>query len=113
MTLADRPTELPLGNNLDIRFEGTRVGRLIAEDLTFKGFISATRTGGTINAALSAVAAAVGDGSGDYVATVPGVDITTHLASYLHKTVWVVGESVPAGAYRDAFPVRVVQDQGT
>lgn len=112
MTLTDRPTQIALGNNIDIRFEDTRVRGVIDEGLTLRGFVSLTRNGGPLSGGVTAAAVAVGDGSGDYNATILGTAVTAALAAYLHTTVWIVGESVPAGSYREAFPVRVVQDQG-
>ena len=54
---------------------------------------------------------AVGDGSGDYIATIPGQGFASPLGLLLHRRVWIVAESVPPGSYRDAFPVTVVEDQ--
>lgn len=108
----ERPSAIALGNTLRIVFEAAKVADVLTDGLALRGFLAATRAGGPIHATLAAAAVAVGDGSGDYVAEIPGTAITAQLTAYLHTSVWIVGESVPVGSYRGAFAVRVVQDQG-
>jgi hypothetical protein len=107
----ERPTKLPLGNNIDIRFEDAKIRRILSDGLSLRGFIAAERMGDPIHAAVTADAVAEGGGTGDYIAEILGATARTHLEPLLYQTVWIVGESVPPGAYRDAFPVRVVEDQ--
>lgn len=107
-----QPLELPLNNTMNIRFDGTRVNRVINEGLSLRGYYSATRAGGPLDSTCVAAAVAVGDGTGDYIAPIVGSVALAALTPWLHKRVWVVGESVPAGSYREAFAVTVVEDQG-
>jgi hypothetical protein len=111
---SERPTTLALNNDLDFVLDGTTVEGDRRDDLSFRGFIGASR-GATvpIDASLSVALVAEGAGTGDYLGTISGVLLNTFLrAQYLGQVVWVITESIPAGAYRDAFPLVVVEDQG-
>jgi hypothetical protein len=117
MPAFQRPTQIALGNDFDIRFEGARARRVLDDGLSLRGYIAASRTGPPIHATLEAVAIPEGptpggDPTGDYLAPITGPNITAQLTAFLHKKVWVRGESVPSGAYNEAFPVTVVEDQG-
>lgn len=107
----ERPTTIALGNALDFWIDDARVRGIKSDVLAFRGFVAATRLGGPIHADLTVPLDALGAGSADYVGQVPGANVTAHLTSYLHTTVFLVCESVPPGQYRDAFAVRVVEDQ--
>lgn len=106
-----RPTEIVLGNDLDIRLEEARVRGAIDEGLSLRGYLAAGEEDtAALDPSLEAAAVAVGDGSGDYIAALSGAALSAVLS--VGNTVWVVGESVPPGAYRDAFAVRVAASSG-
>jgi hypothetical protein len=109
--LLDRPTTLPLGNHVDILFDTARVRGVPDDTLTIRGYLAANRDDAVaIHPTLDVAAVAVGGGSGDYIAGLLGENTSAHIQP--GEQVWVVGVSVPPGAYRDAFPVTAVADQG-
>lgn len=113
MPRRDRPTTIPLGNHFDIILDGVAVRGVKDDTLVFRGYIAAGRDDdAAIHPSLQATAVAEGGNTGDYIAAILGENITTHLENLVGEKVWVVGESVPPGAYRDAYPVTVVPDQG-
>lgn len=107
-----RPDVLPVNNDFDILVNDAAVDGVLTDGLTLRGYIGATRTATTAINTLEVVLVARGGGSGDYVGTLLGGALASALVpTYLHTTVWVIAESNPAGSYRDAFPVVVVEDQ--
>lgn len=113
MTVDSRPTTLPLGNDIDLWIRGAKVRAVKSDALSFRGYVGATREAtAAIDPALEAPAVAVGDGSGDYLAALDGASARLPLTPSLGSAVWLIAESVPPGAYRDAFAVVVVPDQG-
>lgn len=112
LTPTERPTTIALANDFDIWLDGTKVRGTPSDVLVLRGFIGLSRlSAAPIHATLAAEAVSQGGGSGDYLASIPGTAITTHLSGLLHRVVWVIAESVPPGSYRDSFPVTVVEDQ--
>lgn len=76
----------------DIQTPATTTGIYgAAAGLTTVGVrIAATATGSAINAALSGTASERSGKSGRYYYVFDKADLTTYLASYLHKTVFVI-----------------------
>lgn len=113
MTLRSRPDRLALRNDFSAFFDAMTAGGVLSDALALRAFIAAERDDDEpIDPALQAEGDAQGGGTGDYIATIPGAVTNEHLRpDYLYRTVWIVGESVPPGSYRDAYAVRVVEDQ--
>lgn len=108
----ERPTVLPLHNDLRILLDEARRRGDIDDTLSLRGYIGATREAASpIAPALAVSLTPEGGGTGDYDGLVLGTAIDAALTALLGYVVWIIAESVPPGAYRDAFPVTVVEDQ--
>ena len=112
MPATSRPTRLPLGNNFLVTFEDPRVEGEVDPGLTLRAMVANSRGAASpIHPDLEA-AATWNAGLQRYQALFPGSVLTDRLAGRLHERVWIVGESVPPGSYREAYPVTVSEDQG-
>ena len=105
----ERPTTIARGNDLDIVIDGATVRGVLDDTLTLRGYLAWEEADAVaIDPSLESAAVAQGGNSGDYIAPILGSDIDQLDAG---DVVWIVAESVPPGAYRDAFPVTVVERQ--
>jgi hypothetical protein len=112
MSVTERPTVLPLNNDWAITVEDAQRFGDVQSALSLRGYLAELRDDPVaIDPTLTVTLDPWPSRPGDYRGTISGDDITTILGPMLGETVWVVAESVPPGAYRDAFPVTIVADQ--
>lgn len=104
----ERPTTIAWAGGLRPTIEEVRRRGAIRDDMVIRVFIGTGEASTVaIDPSLQVTLTPEGGGTGDY----DGEMTLGALASREGQVVWIIAESVPAGAYRDAFPVTVVRNQ--